>query len=272
METSRPMAAIAASFWAAVSALHADPIPSAASRARALGPSRAGRERGRSRGGGCGGESPALMPDRSAGARPRAGRRRAPASRSGSTSRAPAPCCGHCMRHRYGSHFHQFGDLLHPSDGGPFPVAVLVHGGYWREQHTLELSDDLARDLSRRGWAAWNVEFRRVGEVSGGGYPTTLADVAAAIDFLSGLDAPLDLDRVVAIGHSAGGPPAPWGAARSDAAVRLAVVVSQAGVHDLREADRLGLGEGATAPFVGGTADDPPPAVGAGSRAGGGPQ
>jgi len=162
------------------------------------------------------------------------------------------------MRHRYGSHFHQFGDLLHLSDGGPFPVAVLVHGGYWREQHTLELSDDLARDLSRRGWAAWNVEFRRVGEVSGGGYPTTLQDVAAAIDFLSGLDAPLDLDRVVAIGHSAGGQLALWAAARPDAAVGLAGVVSQAGVHDLREADRLGLGENATAPFMGGHADDVP--------------
>jgi acetyl esterase/lipase len=164
------------------------------------------------------------------------------------------------MRHRYGSHFHQFADLLHPSDGGPFPVAVVVHGGYWREQHTLELTDDLARDLSRRGWAAWNVEFRRVGEVSGGGYPTTLEDVAAAIDFLAGLDAPLDLERVVAIGHSAGGQLALWAAARRDAAVRLAGVVSQAGVHDLREADRLELGEGATAQFMGGHADERPEA------------
>ena len=83
------------------------------------------------------------------------------------------------MRHRYGSHFHQFGDLLVPDGDGPFPVAVLVHGGFWREQHTLELADDLARDLVRRGIAAWNIEFRRVGEVSGGGWPVTGEDVAA---------------------------------------------------------------------------------------------
>jgi dipeptidyl aminopeptidase/acylaminoacyl peptidase len=97
-----------------------------------------------------------------------------------------------------------------------------------------------------------------VGEVSGGGYPTTLEDVAAAIDALADLDAPLDRDRVVAIGHSAGGQLALWAAARSDPAVRLAGAVSQAGVHDLREADRLDLGEGATADFMGGHAGDVP--------------
>jgi acetyl esterase/lipase len=163
------------------------------------------------------------------------------------------------MRHRYGSHFHQFADLLVPSEGsGPFPVAVVLHGGFWREQHSLDLTDDLARDLARRGWAAWNVEYRRVGEVSEGGYPTTLEDVASAVDALADLDAPLDLDRVVAIGHSAGGQLGLWTAARDEAGVRLAGVVSQAGVHDLREADRLGLGEGATAAFMGGHADAVP--------------
>jgi acetyl esterase/lipase len=163
------------------------------------------------------------------------------------------------MRLRYGSHFHQFADLLVPEGDGPFPVAVLIHGGFWREHLTLDLDEGLARDLARRGWAAWNIEYRRVGEVSGGGWPVTGEDVAAAIDGLADLDAPLDLGRVVAIGHSAGGQLALWAAsARADPAVRPAGVVSQAGVHDLREADRLGLGEGATAEFMGGHADDVP--------------
>jgi NAD(P)-dependent dehydrogenase (short-subunit alcohol dehydrogenase family) len=103
------------------------------------------------------------------------------------------------MRHRYGSHFHQFGDLLTP-DGegreGPFPVGVLVHGGFWREQHTLDLADDLARDLVRRGWAAWNIEFRRVGEVSEGGWPQTFDDVAAAVDALGSLDVVINMASV----------------------------------------------------------------------------
>jgi acetyl esterase/lipase len=169
------------------------------------------------------------------------------------------------MRHRYGSHFHQFGDLVVPDGAGPFPVAVIVHGGFWREQYALDLMDDHARDLARRGFAAWNVEYRRVGEVSGGGYPVTLEDVAAAIDALAGFDAPLDLDRVVAIGHSAGGHLALWAAGRADAAVRLAGAVSQAGVSDLREADRQNLGDGAAFEFMGGHADELPDAYAAAS-------
>jgi acetyl esterase/lipase len=162
------------------------------------------------------------------------------------------------MRHRYGSHFHQFADLHLPDGAGPFAVAVLLHGGFWREQHSLELDDGLARDLVSRGWAAWNVEYRRVGESSGGGYPATLQDVAAAIDFLPELDAPLDLTRAVAIGHSAGGQLGLWAAARPDARVRLAGVVSQAGVTDLRAAERDPDGEEAIATFIGGYAADVP--------------
>ena len=163
------------------------------------------------------------------------------------------------MRHRYGDHFHQFADLyVPPEPDGALPVAVVLHAGFWREQYTLELSEDLARDLPRRGWAAWNVEFRRVGEVSDGGYPATLEDVGAAIDFLQTLDAPLDLARVVTIGQSAGGQLALWAATREAPAVPLAGAVSQAGVPDLREADSLGIGDNAAAAFLGGGADEVP--------------
>src|SRR4051794_4787770 len=121
------------------------------------------------------------------------------------------------MRHRYGDHVHQFADLLLPREtDAPLPVAVLLHAGFWREQYSLDLAEDIARDLAQRGWAAWNVEYRRVGETSGGGYPATLEDVAAAIDFLQTRDAPLDLARVVTVGHSAAGQ-LPPGAAPPDA-------------------------------------------------------
>jgi len=162
------------------------------------------------------------------------------------------------MRHRYGPHADQFGDLSVPRGDGPFPVAVLLHGGFWRERHTLELMAGLARDLTGRGWAAWNVEFRRVGEVSGGGYPVTLEDVAAGVDLVSTLDAPLDLGRVVPIGHSAGGQLGLWAAARADAVVRLAGVVAQAGVLDLRAAEHDPGGEDAVAIFMGGLATEVP--------------
>jgi acetyl esterase/lipase len=162
------------------------------------------------------------------------------------------------MRHRYGSHFHQFGDLILPQSEGVAPVAVVLHAGWWREEYGLDIADELARDLARRGWAAWNVEYRRVGEFSGGGWPETFEDVAAAVDALATLGAPLDLHRVVAVGQSAGGTLALWAAGRRDPAVALAGAVSQAGVTDLREADRLGLGDGAVAALMGGGAGDVP--------------
>ena len=99
---------------------------------------------------------------------------------------------------------------------------------------------DVCIDLTAHGVAAWNVEYRRVG--GGGGWPDTFLDVAAAVDLLAELDAPLDLAHVVAVGHSAGGHLAFWASARptlpADAPgahprVRITAAVSQAGVLDL---------------------------------------
>jgi pimeloyl-ACP methyl ester carboxylesterase len=99
---------------------------------------------------------------------------------------------------------------------------------------------DICVDLAAHGLAAWNVEYRRVG--AGGGWPDTFDDLAACIDLLAKLDAPLDLEHVVSVGHSAGGQLAFWAAARqtlpADAPggaprVRIAAAVSQAGVLDL---------------------------------------
>jgi acetyl esterase/lipase len=142
--------------------------------------------------------------------------------------------------HSYGSHPSQLGELFLPSGSGPHPVCVVLHGGYWKPQHGRSLMDGVCTDLSAHGVAAWNVEYRRVG--AGGGWPDTFLDVAAGVDALADLDAPLDLSRVVAVGHSAGGQLAVWAAARptlpADAPgvgprVPIAAAASQAGVLDL---------------------------------------
>ena len=152
---------------------------------------------------------------------------------------------------RYGEeHECQVGELFLPEAVGP-PVAVVVHGGFWKAAYDRHLGDALCADLVARGWAAWNVEYRRVGD--GGGWPETCLDVAAAIDSLAGLE--LDLSRVVAIGHSAGGHLALWAAGRMPAGVRVTHAVSQAGVTDLAEAGRLNLGDGAVRRFTRGRAD-----------------
>src|SRR3954468_6251015 len=142
----------------------------------------------------------------------------------------------------YGEDLSQFGELA-----GEGPVAVLIHGGFWRDRYDLTLMAPLAADLAARGWAAWNIEYRRLG--SGGGVPETLDDVSAAIDHLASLDG-VDLSRVVAIGHSAGGHLAAWAATRENPHVSVTAVVSQAGVLDVRRAWELGLSDDVAQEFL----------------------
>ena len=96
-------------------------------------------------------------------------------------------------------------------------MVVVIHGGYWRSQYGAELGEPLARDLAAHGMAAWNLEYRRAG--NGGGWPHTFEDILAGIDQLADLAGThaLDLGRVVALGHSAGGHLAVWAAGRQQA-------------------------------------------------------
>ncbi len=144
-------------------------------------------------------------------------------------------------RHSYGDDPSQYGVLY-----GEGPVAVVLHGGFWKAEYDLTLMDALCEDLARRGWAAWNVEYRRLG--NGGGVPETLEDVSAAIDFLAELD--VDRSRVVTIGHSAGGHLAAWAATRDNPRVAVTGVVSQAGVLDLARAAELNLSNGVVQRFL----------------------
>lgn len=160
---------------------------------------------------------------------------------------------------RYGPDPSQVAELTRARDGAP--VAVLVHGGFWKAAYGAEYARPLVPSLVAHGWATLVVEYRRVG--NGGGYPATLDDVASAVDLLADVSG-LDLGRVVAIGHSAGGQLAAWLAARpglpdsapgADPRVRVTAVVAQAGVLDLRAAAAAGLGNDATPAFLGGPPD-----------------
>jgi acetyl esterase/lipase len=165
--------------------------------------------------------------------------------------------------HAYGPDPQQVGELFLPS-ALPAPVAVVLHGGFWRDRYDRHLMDDLCVDLAARGWAAWNLEYRRLG--SGGGWPATFDDVAAGIDALAVLHG-VDLRTVVTIGHSAGGQLALWAASRRDARIRVTHAVAQAGVADLAAAHRLGLSETVVADLLGGSPGDVPAAYGAASPA-----
>jgi acetyl esterase/lipase len=165
----------------------------------------------------------------------------------------------------YGEHPDQVGNLHLPVGEGPWPVVMLIHGGFWRWGWDRTLMTPLARDLQARGLAAWNVDYRRVGQ-EGGGWPGTLEDAAAAADALADLDG-VDPDRLVTAGHSAGGHLALWLAARHRFAaglpgaaprVRPIGAVSQAGVTDLARGAAENLGDGACQALLGGTPEELP--------------
>ena len=168
----------------------------------------------------------------------------------------------------YGADGHQFGDLRLPKGAGPHPVAVNIHGGFWRARYDLAHAGHLCAALTKAGMATWNLEYRRVGD-AGGGWPGSFEDVTQGFLFLEELARrfPLDLKRAVILGHSAGGQlalilaghqqqgPQPAGAGiLPGKGVRGAV--SLAGVVDLRRAWELKLSNDAVGEFLGGSPDN----------------
>jgi acetyl esterase/lipase len=165
-------------------------------------------------------------------------------------------------RYPYGQDRAQYGELWLPG-GAAENTVVIVHGGFWRARYDLSLGRPLAADLVQRGYAVWNLEYRRVG--AGGGWPTTFEDIAAGIDLLA--DLPVGTARVAAIGHSAGGHLAAWAAGRARLApgtpgakprVALTAVVAQAGVMALADCAREGTGGTAALDLMGGGPEELP--------------
>ena len=116
----------------------------------------------------------------------------------------------------YGADPLQVADLWLPAGPGPHPTVLMVHGGCWQtEIADRTIMNWIAEDLRRRGIAVWNIDYRGV-DRPGGGYPGTFRDAAAAADALRAEAAHyrLDLSRLVAVGHSAGGHLALWLAGR----------------------------------------------------------
>ncbi|WP_204358319.1 alpha/beta hydrolase [Streptosporangium sp. 'caverna'] len=149
----------------------------------------------------------------------------------------------------YGDHPDQWAEVRLPHDAAETtPVAVLVHGGFWRSIWAADLMDALSIDLAERGFAAWNLEYRRADLH---GWDATTEDVAKGVALAArGASGP-----VVAIGHSAGGQLVLRAAADDP---RVTLVVSLAGVLDLVEGDRRHLSSGAVAAALGGSAAEVP--------------
>lgn len=177
----------------------------------------------------------------------------------------------------YGDEPLQFGDLRLPAGVGPFPAVAFVHGGFWRARWDLTHAGNPCAALTAAGFATWNVEYRRIG-IPGGAWPGTFRDVRAGVGKLFDLAEryPIDPDRIVVVGHSAGGHLALWvtGCGRVPGGSEIAApplplrgAVSLSGAVDLQETWRRRLGDGVVRDLLGGTPEEVPERYAAASPA-----
>ena len=158
---------------------------------------------------------------------------------------------------RYAAHADGVLDVHLPPGPGPHPLVLLVHGGFWKQEYDRRHNRPLARALVAEGYVVAAPEYRRVGPGGTGGWPATVEDVdtvaARVHDLLAGIG--VAVTTTTYAGHSAGGHLVLW---LADQGHRVDRVVALAPVGDLRAGAASGLGEGAVAAFLGGTADAVP--------------
>lgn len=172
-----------------------------------------------------------------------------------------------CKTIHYGSSEDQVGDLYLPGNKNR-PVICLFHGGFWKMPYGRDQLDPVARDLVNRGYAVWNLEYRRIGNPTAG-WPGTFDDAIHGIEYLSNIaddGIALDLNNVAIVGHSAGGHLALWAGAtfqnkrqpRDRNCITIKAVVGEAPVADLKRAHELGTGNGTIAKLLGATPTERP--------------
>ena len=107
----------------------------------------------------------------------------------------------------YGKHPRQCLDVIRAIGVRHAPVVVFVHGGAFvrgDKRTSDEIYDNVGLWFARRGFVAINVEYRLAPEAV---YPAGGEDVARALHWVQGHVAAYggDAERVLLIGHSAGG-------------------------------------------------------------------
>ncbi len=144
----------------------------------------------------------------------------------------------------YGDDPLQFVELRLPRGKGPHPVIILIHGGCWLKDYNVDYIGKLARAFTEHGIATWTPEYRRVGN-DGGNWPGLFQDILKSSDHMLNVAGQygLDINNVIASGHSAGGQLALWLAARdqyrdnplfySDKVIKIRGVLGLAPAPDL---------------------------------------
>jgi acetyl esterase/lipase len=125
-------------------------------------------------------------------------------------------------------------DVYTPSRGPlpPRPTVLLVHGGGWEIGDSTEWDDEAAELVRERGWTAVSLNYRLTPTAP---WPAQLEDATAAVELLRrrAPELGIDVDRMGAIGDSAGGHLAALLGEPGPARPALRSVVTWSGLNDL---------------------------------------
>ena len=159
----------------------------------------------------------------------------------------------------YGDELSQFGRLWLPR-GNSKGTVIFIHGGCWMKEYDIGHSHAFSSALASAGYAVWSIEYRRTGDL-GGGWPVTFMDVISGINKLSDLgEFGLNLERLVLMGHSAGGHLAILAGARSGLLdLKPSLVLGLAAITDVETYARgLNNCQKSALAFMGGSPDEFP--------------
>ena len=114
----------------------------------------------------------------------------------------------------------------------PRPTVLLIHGGGWQIGDSTEWEDEAVELVQTRGWTAVSLNYRLA---PGARWPAQLEDAEAAVALLRERAGELgvDVDRIGAIGDSAGGHLAALLGEPGPGREPLRSVVTWSGVNDL---------------------------------------
>jgi acetyl esterase len=118
-----------------------------------------------------------------------------------------------------------------PDGKGPFPTAVLVHGGGWVAGDKQQYITYIFQPLTDAGFAWFSINYRLAPQFK---FPADADDVEAAVRYVksNAEKYKVDIHRIALIGESAGGHLVSYVGARNRPDSSVAAVVSMYGIHD----------------------------------------